>query len=239
MKRIVPSKMFISCAVCSETGKVRDVNQDAFYFEKYSHSSIDAPATFSIFDGMGGEQYGDIASSLASELLRAMIERDKSFPLDQFIYDANELICDEMQKRKVSRMGSTAAMVRLSAVKTEICNIGDSKVMAFKNGALFKLSQDHRADIKGRKGVLTQHLGIFPEEFELEPYTAVYGPPKAGTIFVLCTDGLTDMVSDNEITELLNSNENELPDTICNSLVDAALKNGGKDNVTVIVIKVE
>ena len=239
MKRIVSNNMIVSCAACSETGIVRELDQDDYYCVKCNYSQLNDPVSCAVFDGMGGEQCGEIASSLASELLRTTSNRNKSFSIKRYIFDANKLICDEMLKRKVSRMGSTAAILRLSVNKTEICNIGDSRVMAFKDGTLFRLSKDHRAEIGGRKGVLTQHLGIFPDEFELEPYIAVYGVPKAGTIFIICSDGLTDMVTDAEITEILNSKKSELPETICNSLIETALNNGGKDNVTVIVVKVE
>ena len=226
----------------TDVGRIRENNEDSFLMQQsimYCLSDNDGPCSFAVFDGMGGEQCGEIASSLASELLRTTCEHNNSFSLKRYIFDANRLICDEMLKRKVSRMGSTAAIVRLSVNKTEICNIGDSRVMAFKDGALFQLSQDHRTEMDGRKGVLTQHLGVFPDEFELEPYMAVYGPPKTGTIFILCTDGLTDMVSKEEITAIINSNKNSMPETICKNLIDAALINGGKDNVTVIVVKVE
>ena len=122
-----------------------------------------------------------------------------------------------------------------------VANLGDSRAFRLRNGELLQLSADHTdaALLQGqgiRKPRLTQHLGIWPEEMVLEPYIAK-GEIQAGDRYLLCSDGLTDMVSNMEICTLMKETG-----SICHltdRLVAKALEKGGRDNVTVLAAQIQ
>lgn len=148
-------------------------------------------------------------------------------------------------------MGTTLTALYLDQGKAICCNVGDSRCYFMRAGALRQLSADHtEAQQMVNMGILspeqarkskswhklTQHLGIFPEEFVIEPH---FGPPlvlKSGDVFLLCSDGLTDMAADEQIAEILNTGKNA--EQTADALVKLALSQGGRDNVTALVLKV-
>ena len=133
-------------------------------------------------------------------------------------------------------MGTTAAMLVFAEKEVVLCNIGDSKIFRLCDGTLEQISKDHVAvSAFGVKPPLSQNLGIPPNELVIDPYLA-RGPYNDGDIYLICSDGLTDMVSVDEITEVLVSKPIEEAITL---LLDKALANGGKDNTTIILCKIE
>ena len=242
-------KIHYSCL--SHIGNVRNVNQDNFicdrrYMEN-DETSIKFPisgtktskdvAVFGIFDGMGGEECGEIASYIASKAaLDIEIGKDATTALSQFCQKANLDICDYATLHEVSSMGTTAAMLVFTEKEVALCNIGDSKIFRLCDGKLEQISMDHVAIAAfGIKPPLSQNLGIPPNELVIDPYLA-RGPYNDGDIYLICSDGLTDMVSVEEITEVLNSNSIE---GAISTLLDKALAGGGKDNITIILCKIE
>ena len=201
-----------------------------------------------VCDGMGGEEFGEFASLCAASniaenctvLLNAK-DGEQSRAVDNLISKINALICDEMRKRNV-RIGSTVTMLCIKNGVADIYNIGDSRIYLFRNGALSQLTKDHtyfqqKADmgIKGQesdKHKLTQNLGIFEHEMEVQADNKQM-PIQPNDVFLLCSDGLTDMVSDKEIQQILSDNAEKAVD----KLIETALKNGGRDNVSVILIR--
>ena len=140
-------------------------------------------------------------------------------------------------------MGSTAVLLGLWGKTAYIANIGDSRALLYRQGVLQQISKDHTDQflldlhgINNRKPRLTQHLGIEPEEMVIEPYlTEVVIQP--GDLFLLCTDGLTDMIAVDEITHTLQKNI-DVMETVA-ALINRAMDYGGRDNATVMLCRVE
>lgn len=241
----------IHFACVSHIGNIRSINQDNFicdgsYMEindekivfplcgkKYS----DDNAVFGIFDGMGGEECGEVASYIASKAASSLvIGNDAVSDLSEFCKKANDDICDYAKTHEVSSMGTTAAMLAFTEKDVVLCNIGDSKIFQFSNGALEQISKDHVAIAPfGMKPPLSQNLGIPPNEMIIVPYLA-RGEYNDGDIYLICSDGLTDMVSTIEISELLDSKP---IDEAAMLLLEKALANGGRDNTSIIICRIE
>ncbi len=235
----------------SHIGNVRSINQDNFIcngtYMKTNDPEIafplggtvisKSPTLFGIFDGMGGEECGEIASYIAAKEASIIpIKKDGVITLTDYCKQANSKICEYAENNAVSAMGTTAAMLLCSKDEITLCNIGDSKVFRFANDELEQISKDHVViSAFGTKPPLSQNLGIPPDQLLIEPYLS-RGRYKNGDKYLICSDGLTDMLTLEEIKELLASQN--IKDCASN-LVDRALKNGGKDNVTVILLKIK
>lgn len=241
----VAYKIHYSCI--SHKGFRRSMNQDNFICDgRYREDensrmqgcmSAGSPSVFGVFDGMGGEERGEVASLIAARRASAFsVGQDIAADLAKYCIDSNEDICRYARDNGIAGMGTTAAMLVFSGEEVAVCNIGDSKVFHFADGKMGQVSQDHVAIAAyGRKPPLSQNLGIPPTELLIEPYIA-QGQCRDGDVYLICSDGLTDMVSLDEICSMLAG---KVFREIAPGLVDRALANGGKDNVTVIVCKVE
>ncbi len=235
----------------SHTGNVRGINQDNLIcngtYMKTDDSEIifplsgtvvtKTPTLFGIFDGMGGEECGEIASFIAAKEASTMsLNKDGVLALTDYCKQANTKICEYAENNAISAMGTTAAMLLCSKDEITLCNIGDSKIFRFADGELEQISKDHVViSAFGTKPPLSQNLGIPPDQLLIEPYLS-QGRYKNGDKYLICSDGLTDMLTLEEIKELLVSQNIE--DSASN-LVDRTLKNGGKDNVTVILLEIK
>lgn len=210
------------------------------------------PFHLSVCDGMGGESYGELASGIAVETIAEHAENiydsgeDFSFAVSNCLEDANARICKKINE-KGKRMGTTLAAIY--AVKGSIIcvNIGDTRIYHYSKGVLDQISFDHThaQTIVDAGGVsqdnvsripdakrLTRHLGVFPEESSLSPNISVINDVDNGDIVMLCSDGLTDYLTDSDITGVLSTSES--PQDAAGRLVRMALERGGKDNVTII-----
>lgn len=241
----------IKYSCVSHIGKVRRVNQDNIIcdglFIKTNEEKIKfplcgvksskTPSVFSVFDGMGGEACGEVAAYIAAKNATALkIEDDAAAALSRFCDKANADICNYADENEVFSMGTTAAMLAFTDKGITLCNIGDSKIFRFCAGALEQISEDHLAPAPyGVKPPLSQNLGIPPTEFIIEPYMAQY-EYNDGDIYLICSDGLTDMITASEITDILSTRAIE---EACTELLDKALAYGGRDNTTIILCQVE
>lgn len=234
----------------SNVGKRRKNNQDNYFCNGrmmyhrnpgtdgiYSDTVFsDEEPVFCVFDGMGGEECGEMAAFLAAETMRHFSFSDapeNSF-LD-FCNLVNRRICEKTVEMEISSMGTTAAMMRFTDRKISLCNIGDSKILLCSDGALTQISYDHVSPAPyGKKPLLTQNLGIPEEELVIDPYVAV-GEHRVGDIYLICSDGLTDMVTMDRIQEILQHQDGQQASQM---LLNEALENGGKDNVTFILLYV-
>ena len=256
-------EMQLHAAVYSHAGNVRPNNEDNFLLlDSYrkdvtintTRESKACPAqhcVFAVCDGMGGESAGEEASLTAVEGLKPCILDRVREQVTQQVLQINDTICNEIKKRNGTRMGSTVAALYIDKNTAVCCNLGDSRVYLLREGHLRQMSKDHneaqrmmdmgvmstetarKSSIKHR---LTQHLGIFSDEFVIEPFISENIELQDNDLFLLCSDGLTDMLGDKEIKEIL---EQELdPKSTSETLVNAALNNGGIDNVTALVIQV-
>lgn len=215
--------------------------------------SMTEPFHVAVCDGMGGESFGELASGIAVETIAAHANNvyesgeDYSFAIANCLEDANSRICAEINA-KGKRMGTTLASVYAVKGKVYCVNIGDTRVYHYSKGLLEQISFDHThaqtivdagqvsQDNIGRipdAKRLTRHLGIFPEEGSLSPNISVIDDVDDGDVILLCSDGLTDMLGDAEITSILSTAENS--QVAASKLIRRALENGGKDNVTVAV----
>ena len=235
----------------SHIGNIRSINQDNFIcngtYMKTNDPGIafplggtvisKSPTLFGIFDGMGGEECGEIASYIAAkEAATIPIKKDGVLALTDYCKQANTKICEYAENNTISAMGTTAAILLCSKDEITLCNIGDSKVFRFANDELEQISKDHVViSAFGTKPPLSQNLGIPPDQLLIEPYLS-QGRYKNGDKYLICSDGLTDMLTLEEIKDTLANQH--IKDT-ATRLVNTALKNGGKDNVTVILLEIK
>lgn len=231
-------------ALCS-SGKVRKTNQDRIIIngdESHGEPSYEVSGTvsrensfFSVFDGMGGEECGDKAAEIAAQTAKEYYGND--IEPEKLCVIINNRICDYMTENDIRSMGSTAAMIKFDKDDVELCNIGDSRIYLVNRQTIQQLSVDHSMNI-GRlspRRVLTQHLGIPETELLIEPYSCRITPGR-DDMLLLCSDGLTDMVSEDTIFEIMNSAGcTEGADR----LFEEAMNNGGHDNISIIVCGTE
>ena len=215
------------------------------------------PFHLAVCDGMGGESYGEIASGIAVETMSKRASdiynsgEDFTFAISNAIDDANNQICAQINERG-ERMGTTLAAVYAAKGRAICVSIGDTRIYRFSNGLLEQMSFDHthgqqivdarQAEQDGINAIpdakkLTQHLGTFPEESMLKPNISVIDDIENGDVILLCSDGLTDMLSDNEISAIISSGDNA--QDVTGKLIRKALEKGGKDNITVITAFME
>jgi len=223
----------------THVGKVRKNNEDALIFIE--------PETFAVADGMGGQAAGEIASKIlidtAKNFLPTVPEPHNEDILKKVIMKSNAAILREAANNPEYRgMGTTATILHIYKSRAYYAHVGDSRIYRLKNNILEQITQDHsyvenlvrkgeitaaEARVHPMKNLLTQAVGAVPE---VEVDTASFSV-NIGDIFLLCTDGLTNMVDDKKITEILLSSGNP-----AENLIQAALDNGGADNVSVIVV---
>lgn len=226
-------------------GRVRKENQDSIYYDETMSFGV-------VADGIGGRNGGRVASSLAvAEMRSSVIESDmiRHDQVDSFLINAvdkaNEKIIEQGKKdESVAGMGTTLNGVMFFGDKLHIVHIGDSRTYLYEKGHLFQLTVDHNVKNLLRRGEIDQSsvqpnastealvkaLGLM-EQCDPDIYAVNV---RAGQIFLTCSDGLHSMVDNQKILQTLirfESKPNELP----KRLIDEANKNGGRDNITVLL----
>ncbi len=222
----------------THVGKVRKNNEDALIFIE--------PETFVVADGMGGAAAGEIASQMLVETAKNFLpnvpEPWSEDILKKTILKANAAILRTAAENENYRgMGTTATILHIYDGRAYFAHVGDSRIYRLKNNQLEQITEDHsyveelvrrgeltpeEARFHPLKNLLTQAVGVI-EEIEVD--TASF-PVESGDIFLLCTDGLTNMISDETIAEILRESASPVDD-----LIAAALQNGGHDNISAIV----
>jgi len=244
----------IEYAVVCNRGLLRDINQDNFWCANTfldqenegledaisGRTAISTHPVFLVFDGLGGEVSGELAAWVSASTFNSIEAERFDKDSQKFLIEAfdimNEKVNDYAISNRINHMGSTAAALLFEENTISVCNIGDSKVFQYCNGVLSQLSEDHVSSfITGEKSYLLQYLGISRDEFHIEPYCNAYEYSK-GDRFLLCTDGLSDMISDSIISSALA--EAETPVGAVHSLQEEVIKAGGKDNFTILVCDV-
>ena len=250
--------MIIEAACGCNVGKIRQNNEDNFYFSGrimpqvnmglrmvYSQKmNIENMPLFAVFDGMGGEASGEVASFVSAETMVKGAEQMKKYLLsprpffEQLCADMNRAVCEESSKLKFGRMGSTVASILFWGDMAYACNIGDSRIYRLRDNELLQISTDHVETLppnSKQKAGLMQFLGMPEDEIRLEPSISK-GELKKDDKFLICSDGITDMLSNIELCAIMK--ERQSVKRIAEALIEQALKNGGKDNITAIVCKV-
>jgi PPM family protein phosphatase len=226
----------------SDTGRARRANEDAFF----AHAPV-----FAVADGMGGAQAGEVASRTVVDRLRRGLP-DGGSPEERLAALAEE--ANEIIHRKAAEdehragMGTTLTAAYVDEDAVSFGHVGDSRAYLFRDGKLEQLTNDHslvgemvrrgkltaeQAEEHPQRSIITRALG--PEPVVEVDHMTTYA--RDGDVFLICSDGLTSMVSDEEIERTLN----EAPDlrTAGHALIDAANAAGGRDNITVILFRVE
>jgi len=230
-------------AVRTDTGRQRNANEDSLF--------VEAPL-FVVADGMGGAQAGEVASRAAAEsfaqnLPAAPPER----LLEETITGANRTI-HELARKDPSLAGmgttTTAALVDLDSEEVAIGHVGDSRAYRLRGGKFEQLTRDHslveemrrkgqltdaQAEDHPQRSIITRALGPEPE-VEVDLQTV---PAQAGDVFLICSDGLTTMLDDEKIAHILGR-ATSLQSAV-RALVDEANRAGGRDNITVVLFRLE
>ncbi len=252
-------RFFMDAACCCNIGNIRNKNQDNFYFDKKclepENRGLHNPVLFSdyvenglcfaIFDGMGGEKYGEIAAYTAAKEMLSVSRAvsDYFIPVKKYLLrltsQLNNAVVAAQKELHTDKCGTTMAALYFSSGYVYTCNVGDSRTYRLRNGEFLQMSVDHVEKlplVDHKKPPLTQYLGLDPEDVEIEPYIAK-GKMEAGDRYLLCSDGLTDMLSNVEISGIMNQRKSP-GDTVA-ALLDAALERGGRDNITIIMCEVQ
>jgi protein phosphatase len=247
--------MKLEVASLSHIGQVRQRNEDALgHFEPTEKRARDEKGSiFVVADGMGGHRGGEIASRLAVETIISEFyspkERDIVPALRLAFREANKVIIERSKDEiDLFGMGTTCTVLVIRKDDVYFAHIGDSRAYLLRNGELKQITDDHslvgemvRSGIISdedarnhpRRNVITRSLGTHEEmsaDIPASPFSLA-----DGDVFLLCSDGLTSLVSQEEVRETL---ESKSPRDACDALVDLANEKGGKDNITVQVIKV-
>ncbi len=225
----------------SHVGLRRELNEDTYYGD----SEL---GLWLVADGMGGHEYGEVASALARETIVREIRQGT--PLSQAIRIADEEIIRASKRRNDSLpMGTTVVAARVVDNRFEVAWVGDSRVYLWHEGRLLQLSQDHsyvqelisqgtisidQARSHPHRNVVTQALGVTdPQALNVETMSGQLAP---GMQLLLCSDGLTEEVDDSGISTVLAHTECSAQECV-DGLVAAALDGGGSDNVTVVLVR--
>lgn len=252
-------KFTLQAACGSHVGKVRHNNEDNFYFDGkcleeqndglrhpvWIEDTLKNGLCVAVFDGMGGENHGEVASYAAARKMQATQRRFSDYLISESTYlrsmtqRLDEAVGEMQKQMKTDRMGTTMVCLYFAGRHVYVCNVGDSRAYRLRDGEFLQLSQDHvekRTKEGSRKAALTQYLGFGSDETEIDPYIAK-GDLKSGDIYLLCSDGLSDMLTNFEIFDILYNNEDMESCVQC--LIDSALEHGGRDNITAIVCRIE
>jgi protein phosphatase len=225
----------------TDVGRQREANED---------NLVLAPPVFAVADGMGGARAGEVASRMAAD---AFGERRADGTPEQQLAAvakrANRAIFDLAQRDNAHRgMGTTLTAAMLAEGAVSVGHVGDSRAYRLRDGRLEQLTHDHSlvaelersgqltpeaAENHPQRSIITRALGPEPE-VEVDTHTH---PACAGDIYLLCSDGLTGMISDDEVAQLLTGAETL--DEAAESLVRAANQRGGKDNITVVLFRLD
>src|SRR5215218_8544435 len=226
----------------TDTGRQRDANEDAYLAES---------PVFAVADGMGGAQAGEVASRLAAESFEA-VQRGTESPeayLRAIAKTANARI-HRLAEADTSRsgMGTTLTAALVEGEEVGFAHVGDSRAYLFRDGKLKLLTSDHslveelrrqgrltdeQAEGHPQRSIITRALG--PErEVDVDTMTQQARP---GDIYLLCSDGLTSMVKDDRIKQILGSASSL--EAAAGDLVTEANEAGGRDNITVVAFRVE
>ena len=227
----------------SDLGRQRQGNEDNYY--------VRAPL-FVVADGMGGAQAGEVASELAVQQFEGGLPdgRPPAEALAGLIQAANaEIHRQARDDPDRAGMGTTVTAAYLDGDSVVVAHVGDSRCYLLRDGDLIRLTRDHslvgelvargklteeQAETHPQRSVITRALGAYPD---VEVDTEVF-PARDGDVFLLCSDGLTGMVHEPELKPMLEDRGRSLEQT-GRALIAAANEAGGRDNITVILFRLE
>jgi serine/threonine protein phosphatase PrpC len=222
----------------SHPGRRRRRNEDSF---------VVAPPLFAVADGMGGARAGDIASRLAATTVRE--EHGDRVDVAELIREANRRVFERARDdASASGMGTTMTVALVEGDQVTIGHVGDSRAYRLRENALEQLTEDHslvaelvrsgklspeEAETHPQRSMITRVLGTDPD-VDADTFTVEAQP---GDVFLLCSDGLTTMVEENHIVDVVNRHRGDL-ERAAKQLISDANRSGGEDNVTVVFFEI-
>jgi PPM family protein phosphatase len=230
----------------SDQGKIRTSNEDQYVADLQKK-------IFLVADGMGGHAAGEVASKMAASRIEAILSKSESSSdpenfLRQAVQNANVQVYNaQLQNPHYQGMGSTLTILTFQNNRYYIAHVGDSRAYLLRNGDLTQLTRDHslvwqlyedkliskeELSRHPRKNLITRSIGTHPQVEAETQSDQVF----ENDMFLLCSDGLTDVLSDLQIKNFLNSCKT--PQEITEMLVEAANTGGGPDNITVVVVRI-
>lgn len=232
----------------TDIGKKRKLNQDFVYTSEMPLGNL--PNIFIVADGMGGHNAGDYASKYTVETMEHHIrESEETNPvriLEQAIEAANEVILKKsLEDESMNGMGTTVVAATLIGTKLQVGNVGDSRLYVV-NDDIVQITRDHSlveemirmgglereaARNHPDKNIITRAVGV-RETVEIDFFSIEL---KEGDTVLMCSDGLTNMLEDEEIRMILSGQRDIVEKA--EELIKAANSNGGKDNIAVIIIE--
>ena len=225
----------------SDPGRKRRRNEDAYVVE---------PPLFAVADGMGGAQAGEVASRLAAAALKGRgAGAGGEGRIVALIQEANRRVYDRSHEDpNVSGMGTTMTVALVEDGQVAFGHVGDSRAYLIRDGSMEQLTEDHslvaelmrsgklspeEAETHPQRSVITRALGTDPD-VDVDSFTIA---ARMGDLFLLCSDGLTTMVPNETILDLVERHRDDM-DKALRALVSAANKGGGEDNITVVAFEI-
>lgn len=240
----------LNIGIKSHTGKVRETNQD--YTAHFYNTNQQLLAV--LCDGMGGHNAGDVASEMAAVHMGHAwettsfdsIEEVKNWMDDEINIENTRIYEKSLQYKDLEGMGTTIVAAAFYNEKVLIANVGDSRAYLLENASLRQITEDHsfvnelmkRGEISSEeskhhpnRNVLMRSLGV-EKKLEVDFFDFQF---KEGDILILCSDGLSNLVSEEKMEMILNDSTS--PQKKTETLVSEALKNGGFDNISVLLVE--
>jgi protein phosphatase len=247
-----PPQYKIVASVFSDPGCVRETNEDSGrHFEPEDEELLAAKGSlFLVADGMGGHSAGEVASRLAVEFISRFYYENTNEPRESlrnaFLEANREIHRASLQNESLAGMGTTCTALVLINHSAIAAHIGDSRLYLVRDDQIYLMTEDHSAVMEmvkrgwlsleearhhPDKNVILRAMGSHPE-VEVSIWDAPF-PVRVGDRFLLCSDGLYDLVEDEEIRQIVTANQ---PSGACETLIAMAKERGGHDNITVAVI---
>ena len=253
----MPYQVELEFAAKTDTGLVRSHNEDSI--------AISPEYGFAVLaDGMGGYNAGEVASGIATSVLKASLEQRLSDPqsairsnngkriqqmLVDTVIDANDSIVEAARVNPAhTGMGTTLVAALFHHDRVVVAHVGDSRAYRLRNGEIVQITHDHsllqeqidaglvseeNARFARNRNLITRAMGVdMVVDVEIHEHQT-----EAGDLYILCSDGLSDMLQKHEISDLVNAADASL-ETACTELIRAANECGGRDNISVILVKV-
>ena len=239
----------------TDVGCVREINEDSGKYVQPSNPEVLASKgmLFVVADGMGGHSAGEVASSIAVETVSRVYYDDKSDPeesLKKAFRQANrDIHAVSVKSASLSGMGTTCTALVLRDGTALSAHVGDSRLYLVRDGRIYVMTEDHSAVMEmvkrglisleearhhPDKNIILRAVGSQPD-VEVSSWEEPF-PVKASDQFILCSDGLYDLVEDEEIKAAVMGGE---PHVACEGLISLAKERGGHDNITVGIIRLQ
>ena len=231
----------------TDNGLLREINEDSFFFKEEEKNFV-----IVVSDGMGGHNAGDVASETVVSSIKEFCENENIYDNPEkkirlaFLQANEKVFFRSCADKNTKGMGATAVMAVGVGDTVYIGNVGDSRAYISDKENIHLITEDHsyvnelvkngmiteeEARVHPRKNEILKAVGIGKDVFP-DIFSTIL---KEGDVLLLCTDGLTNMVTDSEIYEIINSDDNV--SEITEKLVKTANDNGGLDNITVVLRK--